>query len=48
MTNGEYVEKIVEQDESYCILRDDVDGTVTIEISLEWWNKSRAEREEKE
>ena len=47
MTNGEYVTRIVEQDEDFCILTDDVDGTVTIEVSLEWWNKSQAESEDK-
>ena len=46
MTNGEYIEKIVEQDEDYCILRNDVAGIVTIEVSLEWWNKPQAESEE--
>ena len=39
MTNGEYIEKIVEQDEDYFILKDDEVGIVTIEVSLEWWNK---------
>lgn len=48
LTNGEYIEKIVEQDEDYCILKDYVEGTVTIEVSLEWWNKSQAEREDQE
>ena len=46
MTNGEYVTRIVEQDEDFCIVTDVVDGTVTIEVSLEWWNKSQAESEE--
>ena len=45
MNNGEYIEKIVEQDEDYCILKDVVAGIVTIEVSLEWWNKLRAESE---
>lgn len=31
------------QDESYCILRNYETGTVTLETSLEWWNRSRAE-----
>lgn len=44
MTNGEYIEKIVEQDEGYCILRDDVAETVTIEVSLDWWNKPQERR----
>lgn len=48
MTNGEYIGKIVEQDKNYCILKDDVGGTVTIEVSLEWWNKSQAESEDEE
>lgn len=45
MTNGEYIEKIVEQDEDYCVLKDSVAGTVTIEVSLEWWNKQKIESE---
>lgn len=45
MTNGEYIAKIVEQDEDFCILTDEVSGTVTIEVSLDWWNKSKAESE---
>lgn len=48
MSNGEYIEKIVEQDEDYCILRDDVAGIVTIEVSLEWWNKPNTKWELKE
>lgn len=48
MTNGEYIARIIEQDEDYCILRDDVAGTVTIEVSINWWNKSRIESEEAE
>jgi hypothetical protein len=43
MGNGEYIEKIVEQDEDYCIFKDYTAGTVTVEVSLEWWNKSQAE-----
>jgi len=46
MTNGEYVTKIIEQDEDFCILTNDVDRTVTIEVSLDWWNKQQAESEE--
>lgn len=46
MTNGEYITRIVEQDEDFCVLTDDVDGTVTIEVSLDWWNKPKAESEE--
>lgn len=45
MTNGEYIEKIVEQDEDYFILKDSEAGIVTIEVSLEWWNKLQAESE---
>lgn len=43
MTNGEYVTKIVEQDEDFCILTDDVAETVTIEVSLDWWNKPKTD-----
>ena len=46
MTNGEYVEKIVEQDEDYFILKDYLERAVTIDVSLEWWNRSRTESEE--
>lgn len=45
MTNGEYILKVTMQDESYCILRNYETGTVTLEVSLEWWNKSRAEND---
>ena len=45
MTNGEYIEKIVEQDEDYCVLKDSVADTVTIEVSLDWWNKQKIESE---
>jgi len=48
MTNGEYIETIVEQDEDFCILKDDVAGTVTIEVSIDWWNKPKAESEVQE
>ena len=47
MTNGEYMTKIVEQDEEFCVLTDVVDGTVTIEVSLDWWNKLKTESEKK-
>lgn len=43
MTNGEYIARIVEQDEDFCILTDDVAGTVTIEVSLDWWNQPKTE-----
>ena len=36
MTNGEYVTRIVEQDEDFYILTDDMAETVTIEVSLDW------------
>lgn len=42
MTNGENVTRIVEQNEDFCILTDDVAETVTIEVSLDWWNKPNA------
>ena len=45
MTNGEYITRIVEQNEYFCILKDDVAETVTIEVSLDWWNKPKAESE---
>lgn len=45
MTNGEYITRIVEQEEDFCILTNDVDRTVTIEVSLDWWNKSKVESE---
>lgn len=41
MTNGEYITKIVEQDEDFSILADKVAETVTIEVSLGWWNKPK-------
>jgi len=41
MTNGDYITKIAEQGEDFCIFRDDVAGTVTIEVSLDWWNKPK-------
>ena len=41
ITNGEYITRIVEQDEDFCVLTDDVAETVTIEVSLDWWNKLR-------
>jgi uncharacterized protein YdeI (BOF family) len=43
MTNGEYITKIAEQGEDFCIFRDDVAGTVTIEVSLDWWNKPKTD-----
>ena len=46
MTNGEYITRIVEQDEDFCVLTDDVEETATIEVSLDWWNKPKAESEE--
>jgi hypothetical protein len=48
MTNGEYITRIVEQDEDFCILTDDVAETVTIEVSLAWWNRPQEESEDKE
>ena len=39
MTNEEVITKIVEQDEDFCIMTDEVNGTVNIEISLDWWKK---------
>lgn len=46
MTNGEYIARIVDKDEDFCILTDDVFETVTIEVSLDWWNKPKAESKE--
>ena len=46
LTNGECIEKIVEQDEDYCVLKSHQTGIVTIQVSLEWWNKSRVESED--
>lgn len=39
MTNEEVITKIVEQDEDFCIITDAVNGTVNIEVSLDWWKK---------
>lgn len=39
MTNEEYITRIVEQDEDFCIITDEVNGTVNIEVSLDWWKK---------
>ena len=45
-TNGEHITRIVEQDEDFCIVTDYVAETVTIEVSLGWWNKPKAESAE--
>ena len=39
MTNEEVITKRVEQDEDFCIITDEVNGTVNIEVSLDWWKK---------
>lgn len=39
MTNEEVITKIVEQDEDFYIITDAVNGTVNIEVSLDWWKK---------
>lgn len=48
MTNGEYVTRTVKQDENFFILTDYATETVTIEVSLAWWNKTLAESEDEE
>ena len=48
MTNGEYVTTIVEQDIGFCVLTDVAAGTVTIEVSLDWWNELKKEKEDEE
>lgn len=36
-TNGEIITNLVTQDENYLILQNLQEGTVTIEVSLDWW-----------
>lgn len=46
MTNAERITKQVEHDEEFVILEDIQSGTVTIEVSLDWWNSEYEESEE--
>lgn len=47
MTNKEIISKFVEQDDSFSIMVDEVNGTVSIELSLDFWNAScKAEKGE--
>lgn len=38
MTNREIISEFVERDDSFAIMVDEVNGTVNIELSLEFWN----------
>ena len=45
MTNAERITKQVEHDKEFVILEDIQSGTVTIEVSLDWWNSEYKESE---
>lgn len=38
MTNREIISEFVERDDSFAIMVDEVNGTVSIELSLDFWN----------
>ena len=38
MTNREIISEFVERDDSFVIMVDEVNGTVNIELSLDFWN----------
>ena len=38
ITNGEIISEFVKRDDSFTILVDEVNGTVNIELSLDFWN----------
>ncbi len=38
MTNKEIISEFVERDDSFAIMVDEVNGTVNIELSLEFWD----------
>lgn len=38
MTNREIISAFVERDDSFAIMVDEVNGTVSIELSLDFWN----------
>ena len=38
MTNREIISEFVERDDSFAIMVDEVNGTVNIELSLDFWN----------
>lgn len=38
MTNKEIISEFVERDDSFAIMVDEVNGTVNIELSLDFWN----------
>lgn len=40
MTNREIISEFVERDDSFAIMVDEVNGTVNIELSLDFWNAS--------
>lgn len=47
MTNREIISEFVERDDSFAIMVDEVNGTVSIELSLDFWNTPyKAERGE--
>lgn len=48
MTNREIISEFAERDDSFAIMVDEVNGTVNIELSLDFWNAPyKAESEEK-
>ena len=48
MTKKEIISKFVELDDSFAIMVDEVNGTVNIELSLDFWNAPyKAESEDK-
>lgn len=38
MTNKEIISEFVERDDSFAIMVDEVNGTINIELSLDFWN----------
>lgn len=38
MTNKEIISEFAERDDSFAIMVDEVNGTVNIELSLDFWN----------
>lgn len=49
MTNKKIISEFVERDDSFAIMVDEANGTVNIELSLDFWNAPyKAESEGKE
>lgn len=46
MTNKEIISEFVVQDDSFSIMVDEVNGTVNIELSLDFWNAPYQKRGE--